>query len=148
MIGSREGELAPAEASALAAHLAGCDGCRRWAAELAATEGLVSEALLAAAARRDFGPFVDGVMARVEAARPLPLLRRLVRAARLHPRLAASGLLAPLAAIAVVLYVQSSSRGDLADARSLEVDGEGRATTILQSSDGPVVLFDDDDEPT
>ena len=53
MIGSLPGELSEAEASALSAHVDGCAGCRRWAAELASTEWLVSEALLGAAARRE-----------------------------------------------------------------------------------------------
>jgi anti-sigma factor RsiW len=148
LIGAREGELSAAEAEALAAHVAGCQGCRRWAAELAMTEGLVSEALLAAAARRDFAPFVDGVMARVEAARPVPFLERARRAMRLHPRLLIGGALAPMVAVMVtVLYLQGGSSGDLADASPLEVSAEG-ATTIIQSSDGPVVLIDDDDDET
>jgi len=149
LIGSREGELSPAERGALEVHLAGCDGCRAWAAHLAATEGLVSEALLAAASRRDFAPFVDQVMARVEGERPGSWLERLKRAMRLHPRLVVGSALAPLvAALALVMYVEYRPGGDLADARSLEVSAEGRATTIIQSSDGPLVLLDDDDEPT
>ena len=149
MIGSRPGELTDAEAADLSAHLAGCDGCRRWAAELAATEWLVSEALLLAAAKRDFGPFVDGVMARVEAARPVPLLERVLRAMRLHPRLVIGGALAPLvAALAAVLWLQAGGTNDLADASFLEVNAEGGATTIIQSSDGPLVLIDDEDDQT
>jgi anti-sigma factor RsiW len=147
MIGSREAELAPAERAALEAHLAGCEGCRAWAARLAATEGLVSEALLAAAGRRDFAPFVDQVMARVERERPRSLLERLARGVRLHPRLALGGAAAPLvAALALVMYVQHRHGGELADARLLEVSAEGRATTIIQTSDGPLVLLDDDDD--
>jgi hypothetical protein len=147
LIGSREGELSRAEAEALAEHVAGCDGCRLHASRLAVTNGLVSEALLAAAAQRDFAPFVDGVMARIEAARPRPLLARLVRLVRLHPRLVLGGALAPLvAAVAIVVYVQIGSGHDLADARQLEVTTEGGANTIIQSSDGPVVLLDDDDD--
>jgi anti-sigma factor RsiW len=147
MIGSREGELTPAQASALTAHVAGCAACRRWAADLAATEGVVSEALLAAAAARDFGPFVDQVMARVEAARPAPLLERLRRAVRLHPRLVIGGALAPLlAAVAVALYVGSGAGQSMADARGLELTTEGSATTVIQSSDGPLLLLDDDDD--
>jgi len=149
MIGSRPGELDEAEAAALSAHVSGCEGCRRWAAELASTEWLVSEALLAAAARRDFAPFVDGVMACVEEARPVPFLTRVVRALRLHPRLAVGGALAPLAAaLALGLYLQGAGRNDLASASQLEVSAEGGATTIIQSSDGPLVLIDDDDEET
>ncbi len=98
MIGSRPGELSAAESGALDTHLAGCEGCRRWAAELASTEWMISEALLAEAAKRDFAPFVDGVMARVEGAKPQPLLARLGRLMRLHPRLVIGGALAPLVA--------------------------------------------------
>jgi len=146
-IGSREAELTPEARSALEAHLAGCDGCRGWAARLAATEGLVSEALLAAASRRDFAPFVDQVMARIEGERPVPFLERLLGAVRLHPRVVVGSALAPLlAALALVLYVEYRPGGDLADARMLEVSAVGRATTIIQSSDGPLVLLDDDDD--
>jgi len=145
MIGSREAELTPAERAGLAGHLAGCDGCRRWALRLSVTEGLVSEALLAAAARRDFTPFAAQVMARIERRRLGPLAR-LWRSARLHPWFAAAGTLAPVAAaLLVALYVQ---RGAGRDVASLEVNSEGRATTIIQSSDGPLVLIDDDDEET
>jgi anti-sigma factor RsiW len=143
LIGSREGELSTGEAAALAAHVAGCEGCSRWAASLAVTDGLVSEALLAAAARRDFADFAGQVMARIEHRRlgPLARLRRtIVR----HPWFAVGGALAPIAAaLLVALYVQRAS-SDLANS-SLEVTSEG-ATTIIQSSDGPLVLIDDDDE--
>lgn len=145
MIGAREGELSSAEAAALASHLAGCRGCGAWAAELAATEGLVSEALLAAAARRDFAPFVDGVMARIEAARPVPLPARVWRALRLHPWLAAGGALAPVAAVlAFALYLDLGQGPDLVASRGLELSAEGNAVTIIQSAEGPVVLLDDD----
>jgi anti-sigma factor RsiW len=66
MIGAREGELSPADDAALSAHLEACPACRALAADFAATEGLVSEALMAQANARDFAPFVDAVMARVE----------------------------------------------------------------------------------
>ncbi len=149
MIGSRPGELSAAESGALDTHLAGCEGCRRWAAELASTEWMISEALLAEAAKRDFAPFVDGVMARVEGAKPQPLLARLGRLMRLHPRLVIGGALAPLvAALALGLWIQGGGRADLAAASQLEVSAEGGATTIIQSSDGPLVLIDDDDEET
>lgn len=148
LIGSREGELTAAEAAALTSHLSGCDGCRRFAADLAVTEGLVSEALLAAAARRDFAPFVDEVMARVEAARPASLLERARRVLRLHPRLVIGGALVPLAAAVAVLLIDRSQPVDLAAAYGLEMSAEGSATTIIQSVDGPVVLLDDDDDQT
>jgi hypothetical protein len=142
LIGSREGELSPAEAADLARHVAGCEGCSRWAASLAITEGLVSEALMAAASRRDFSDFSGQVMARIEHRRlgPLALLRRTIV---LHPWFAVGGALAPVAAaLLVALYVQ---RGTEVAAASLEVNASG-ATTIIQSSDGPLVLIDDDDE--
>jgi anti-sigma factor RsiW len=146
MVGSRDGELAPAEAAGLQAHLAACPGCRRFVAEVAATDGLVAEALLAAAARRDFAPFVDGVLARVAADRPLGWLGRARRAVRLHPRLVAGALVPLLAAAAVAVYVQSRSGNEVADVQSLELNSEGHTTTIIQSSDGPVLLLDDDDD--
>jgi hypothetical protein len=84
-------------------------------------------------------------MARISAARPPGLLERLVRALRLHPRLAAGGALIPLLAAALAIYVHTRSGSEVADLQSLELHGEGRATTIIQSSDGPVLLLDDDD---
>jgi anti-sigma factor RsiW len=144
LIGSREGELDADEASELAAHLAGCEGCTRWAASLAVTEGLVSEALLAVAARRDFTDFAAQVQARIEDRRLGPLAR-LRRAVIRHPWFALGGTLAPIgAALLVAFYLQGNSFRDNATA-SLEVNSEG-ATTIIQSSDGPLVLIDDDDE--
>jgi anti-sigma factor RsiW len=142
LIGSREGELPPAEAAELARHVAGCEGCSRWAASLAVTEGLVSEALLAAASRRDFKDFAGQVMARIERRRLGPLAR-LRRTIVLHPWFAVGGTLAPIAAaLLLAFYVQ---RGSEVAASSLEVSAEG-ATTIIQSKDGPLVLIDDDDE--
>lgn len=144
LIGSREGELSPAEAEALAGHVTGCPGCRRWAASLAVTEGLVSEALLAVAARRDFAPFAGQVMARIERRRYGPLAR-LRRTIYQHPWFAVGSALAPIAAaLMVALYVQRRAGNDYANS-SLEVNSEG-ATTIIQSNDGPLVLIDDDDE--
>jgi len=144
LIGSREGELPAGESTALAGHLAGCEGCRRWASSLAVTEGLVSEALMAVAARRDFAPFAAEVMARIEHRRLGPLAR-LRRSITRHPWFALAGTLAPIgAALLVALYVQRGAGHDLATS-SLEVNSEG-ATTIIQSNDGPLVLIDDDEE--
>ncbi len=146
LIGSREGELPPAEAAALADHVAGCEGCHRWAVSLAVTEGLVSETLLAVAARRDFTDFAGQVVARIERRRFGPLAR-LRRSIILHPWFAVGGTLAPIAAaLLVALYVQRGAGSELT-ASSLEVNSEG-ATTIIQSIDGPLVLIDDDDEET
>lgn len=144
LIGSREGELDAEEAAGLAAHLLGCEGCTRWAASLAVTEGLVSEALLAVAARRDFTDFATQVQDRIEQRRLGPLAR-LRRAVVRHPWFAAGGALAPVAAALLVgFYLQGNSFRDHATA-SLEVNSEG-ATTIIQSNDGPLVLIDDEDE--
>ena len=144
LIGSREGELTAGELAELTAHVAGCEGCSRWAASLAVTEGLVSETLLAVAARRDFADFSAQVMARIEHRRLGPLAR-LRRSITLHPWLAIGGTLAPIAAaLLVALYVQRGAGSDNATA-SLELSSEG-ATTIIQSSDGPLVLIDDDEE--
>jgi anti-sigma factor RsiW len=144
LIGSREGELTADEVAELAAHLSGCEGCTRWAASLAVTEGLVSEALLGLAARRDFTDFAAQVQARIEQ-RQLGPLARLRLAITRHPWFAVGGALAPIAAaLLVAFYVQGNSFRDNATA-SLEVNSEG-ATTIIQSSDGPLVLIDDDDE--
>ena len=138
MIGAREGELAPDEARALDQHLAACAGCRARAADLAATEGLVSEALLAAANARDFAPFVDQVMARVGAA--APGRRGLLAWLGGHRRLLAGALAPALAALAVIVYVRhEGSRPQ--EIALLEVASEGDATTILQTSDGPIVLL-------
>ncbi len=138
MIGSRPGELAPEEARALEAHVATCAACRARAADLAATEGLVSEALLAQANARDFAPFVDEVMARIGAGAPERpgLFAWLGR----HRRALAATLAPALAALAVIVYVRvEGSRPQ--EIALLEVTSEGDATTILQTSDGPIVLL-------
>ncbi len=138
MVGSRPGELAPEDARALEAHLAACAACRARAADLAASEGLVSDALLAQANARDFAPFVDQVMARIAAGAPERggVLRWLGR----HRRALAATLAPALAALAVIVYVRvEGSRPQ--EIAALEVSSEGDATTILQTSDGPIVLL-------
>lgn len=152
MIGARPGELAGEEQRGLEAHLAACPACRARAADLDATEGLVSEALLARANARDFSTFVDGVMARVD---PVPAdPERSSRAAAAgskggssgvlawlaaHRRLAL-GALAPALALAVALvYVRERSDHDTIAA--LELYTEGDVTMVLQTRDGPVVLL-------
>jgi anti-sigma factor RsiW len=136
MIGAREGELAPGEAEALAAHLAACAGCRALAADLAATEGLVAEALLARANARDFAPFVDEVMARVRRAERRGVSAWLAR----HRRAAAAALVPALAALALIVYVRSDGGRD--EIALLELSSEGEVTTVLQTVDGPVVLLE------
>lgn len=135
MIGAREGELASAEAGALEAHLAACPGCRALAADAAATDGLVAEALLARANARDFAPFVDQVMARVGAGERRGVLAWLAR----HRRAAAATLAPALAALLFIVYVRLEG-GGREEIALLEVASEG-VTTILQTADGPVVLL-------
>jgi anti-sigma factor RsiW len=138
MLGARDGELSPDDALALEAHLAACPGCRARAADLAATEGLVSDALMAAANARDFGPFVDQVMARVGAA--APERRGIVAWLAAHRRALVASLAPALAALALIVYVRiEGSRSE--QYALLEVASEGDATTILQTSDGPIVLL-------
>jgi anti-sigma factor RsiW len=146
IIGSREDELTPGEAKALAAHLAECGTCRASAADLAATAGLVAEGLMARANARDFAPFVDQVMARVAG----PVAERPLRSGRTgargvlawlahHRRAAAAALVPVLAALAVIVYVRlDGGRNRIA---LLELSSEGEVSTVLQTADGPVVLL-------
>ena len=153
MIGSHEGELPEDEARALAAHLQACPTCRTIAAELAATEGLLGDALLRRANSRDFAPFVDQVMARV-GARTVPTFERATRGRwplfaflRGHWRLtavAAAAVVGVLAAVSTFLYVHRSVEQP-EELAALEVDLEG-GNIVLQTSDGPVVLIEPDDE--
>lgn len=135
MIGAREGELAPAEARDLEAHLRACAACRALSADAAATEGLVAEALLAAANARDFAPFVDEVMARVDRRERAGLRGWLAR----HRRAAALALAPVLAALAVIVYVRMD--GGHETVALLELSSEGEVATVLQTLDGPVVLL-------
>lgn len=137
MIGAREGELSAADARALEAHLAACPACAGYARDVAATDGLVAEGLLARAAERDFAPFVDQVMARVDRAERRGILGWLGR----HRRLAAATLAPVLAALALIVYVRldGGSRGEIA---FFELYSEGEVATILNTMDGPIVLLD------
>jgi len=138
MIGAREGELSPSDAKALAAHLAGCETCRAMAADAAAIDGMVAEALLRKANTRDFSTFADEVMARVDRAERPGLLAWLRR----HRAAAAAGLVPVLAALAVIVYVRLD--GGPGPVAMLELSSEGEATTVLQTADGPVVLLQED----
>lgn len=150
MIGAREGELLPAEASAFEAHLAACGSCRAIAADVAATEGLLAEALLAKANARDFAPFVDDVMARVGLpARAEGSVREGATASKRahgfwswlagHRRAAAAALAPVLAAAALLVYVRLD--GGPEQVAMLELYSEGEVTMVLQTADGPVVLL-------
>ena len=154
MIGSREGELPEDEARALAAHLEVCPTCRTIAAELTATEGLLGDALLRRANSRDFAPFVDQVMAKVAARprlafgrEPAPRRPSLLAFLRGHWRLTATAavvVVGILAAVSTFLYVHRSVEQP-EELAALEVDLEG-GNIVLQTSDGPVVLIEPDDE--
>jgi anti-sigma factor RsiW len=143
MLGAREGDLTPDEARAVAEHVAGCSGCRAREAALRATEGLVAEALLAEAGRRDFAPFVDGVMARIRTRAGSPLARLRAWLGE-HRALRAALAVVPLvAAAALVVYVRSERRPP--DQLALvELDAEGDVTMVLQTDDGPLVLLGSD----
>jgi anti-sigma factor RsiW len=144
LLSARPGELPPAEEQALLAHLAGCDACQALLADGKALEGLVAEGLLAEAARVDFAPFVDQVMARIERPRGL---RGILRLAARHKVATAAAALAPaLAALAVILYV-SGGAPEVPEAGDVEVIWEGRAPVVLTTESGPVVLLGDAAEP-
>lgn len=137
MIGAREGELTPGEAKLLEAHLGACRTCRAISADFTATDGVVGEALLARANERDFAPFVDQVMARVDRAERRGILGWLGR----HRGVAAATLAPVLAALALIVYVRldGGSRGEIA---LFELYSEGEVATILNTMDGPIVLLD------
>ncbi len=145
MIGAREGELAEEPAAGLAAHLAGCAACRARQADLRAMEGLVSEALAAEAAERDFAPFVDAVMDRVGARRAG--IRGWLRHFRIvHPRILFGAALAPLVAAAALFLYFGVFESHPEVARMFELNSIGSVDTVLQTSDGPVVLLGDEAE--
>jgi anti-sigma factor RsiW len=142
MIGARPGELTAGESKALEVHLSSCSACRGVAASAATVDGLVGEALLGRANGRDFAPFLDGVMARIEGAprRSAGVLAWVHR----HRRAAVATLAPALAALAVIVYLRLGA--DSGEVAMLEVSSEGEATTILQTKDGPVVLLSEENE--
>ncbi len=147
LIGSREGELSPDDARALAAHLAGCETCRAIAADLAATDGLVADALLRSANARDFSTFADGVMEKLgleerPAAAPARAGGLLAWIRGHRARATAAALVPVLAALLAVVYVRSVSGPG--PAAMLELSSEGEATTVLETADGPVVLLQEE----
>ncbi len=139
MIGARQGELGEAEASALSEHLAACEECQARLADDAALSGLVAQALLDEANRRDFSTFADGVLERLE---PAPLRSRLAAWVRRHRMATAAAALAPaLAAITLLVYL---GRG-AAPEPFVQVTAEGRTATLLETGDGPIVLLGDEE---
>jgi len=145
MLGSRSGELAAADEAALNQHLSGCEACRARLADAAALGGALSEALLAEAARVDFAPFVDQVMARVQ---PPARAGGLLGWMRRHRLAAAASALAPaLAALALVVYLSRGEGVRSPMAGDVEVVAEGRVPLVLSDEDGPVVLLGDPEEP-
>lgn len=146
MIGSREGELPPAEAEALAQHLLTCATCQALAADLAATEGMVSEALLRSANSRDFSTFADEVMAKAGIREPgaAPARGGVLAWFRHHRAATAAGLVPLLAALAAIVYLRLEGGGP-GPVAMLEFTSEGEATTVLQTADGPVVLLNEDE---
>ncbi len=140
MIGAREGELSAAERDDLLGHLAGCQACQGRLADERALAGMLSEALLREAARRDFSGFADQVMERVERRRAGPLRAFLRR----HRALAVGGALAPtLAAAALIVYLQLSG----GTAPGIEVVSEQYAPMVIETDDGPLILLGDGDSP-
>jgi hypothetical protein len=168
MIGARPGELDEAEARGFAEHLAACDACQARLADAEVLTGMLSDALMGEANRRDFTAFADGVMARLPKSRevavssPSPRLRgegrgEGRRAARsdvggwLTPiaawvrqhRLAAVGsaLVPAVAALALVLYVGRDQPPEFA----VDVTSDDRGAMVLETNEGPVVLLGDSD---
>jgi anti-sigma factor RsiW len=147
MLGAREGELEAGERAALAAHLETCAACQARLADERALDGLLGEALLRAAARRDFTGFADGVMARIGEARPWSL-RALLAFFRHHRVIAAASALAPtLAALALIVYFQTRGIAAGPSAGDVEVTSEEHTPMVLDTSDGPLILLGDSDEP-
>ena len=137
MLGARPVELSEAEARELAEHLATCEGCQARLADEEAVSGMLGEALMAEASRRDFATFSDEVLARIPEYRSRR--RGFAEWVRHHRLFAAAGALAPaLAALAIVVYV---GRSQESEEPAFQVTAEGRSTMVLETSYGPVVLF-------
>lgn len=158
MLTARDGELDASDRTALEEHLSGCTRCRAELADFAAADGLVREALLAQAAHRDFAPFVDAVMARVETRSRAPSVTEpapertawdgLIGWVRRHRFAAATGAIAPaVAGIALIMYV-AGERPAAPQVGEVVVVAEGRAPMVLHTADGPVVLLNGPDGGT
>jgi hypothetical protein len=156
MIGARKGELGDADAFGLADHLAICDACHARLTDAEALAGMLSEALMGEANRRDFSEFADGVMARLPAAPSTAPLRGSAQGERIpqgwltpiaawvrHHRLAAaaSALAPAVAAVALVLYLGRDQAPEFA----VDVSSDDRGAMVLETNEGPVVLLGDSD---
>jgi anti-sigma factor RsiW len=145
MIGAREGELTGEESALLAAHLEGCEACQARLADERALEGLLGEALLRQAARRDFTDFADEVMARIGQAEGRSSFAALRAFFRRHRLVAAASALAPaVAALGLIVYLERRAGGP--EPGEVEVVSEMHAPMVLDAADGPLILLGDDDE--
>jgi hypothetical protein len=124
---------------------------------------MVADALSRAAARRDFSAFSTQVMARLPAAawkpdpadrgepgaEPAGPLGRFRAWARHHKLVTAFAALAPAAAaVAIVLWLERADPSAAAGQPGVEVVSETYAPIVLDTSDGPMILFDGDGEGT
>lgn len=145
MVGARAGDLSEEETVSLAEHLATCEACQARLADEEALSGMLPEALMAEANQRDFSTFADEVMARVE--RERGILPQLIDWVRRHRAAAFASAFAPAAlAVALVLYLGAGSRPE--QHATFEVSSEQGGATVLETSDGPVVLIGSDDSGT
>lgn len=145
MLGSRPGELPPADEARLHAHLAGCEACQCRLADAAAVGGLVLEGVRREANGVDFARFADEVMAK---AYPPTVVERLRRR-----RVALVAALAPALAVAaaILIYIRAphgSTAQPVAQAGDAEIVSEGHEPFVMETSDGPVVLLGDDNSDT
>lgn len=145
MLSARPGELPADEERALRAHVEGCGACRARLADERALDGLVARALLEEAARVDFAPFVDQVMARVE--RPGGLRGLWALVARHKVAAAATALAPTLAALGIILYVSRGGPEAVPQVGDVEVVSVGHGPVVLSTEAGPVVLLGDPTGP-
>jgi hypothetical protein len=145
-VDARPGELPPEEARALAEHLATCDACAARRSAALAMGDLLREAIADEANARDLTEFSDAVLARAGvAARPARTPGAIGGRwpAWLRRRWAAAALVPVLAALALVVYL---GRAALDRSPALvEVTAENGSPTILETTDGPIVLLGEDD---
>ena len=145
MIGARPGELSEDDARAFADHLAGCDACQARLADDAALSGLLSDALMAEANRRDFTTFSDEVLERIPAYRERKRgwLAPIGAWIGHHRLAAAASALAPaMAAVGLFVYL---GRDVAPPEPELVVNAENSGAMVLETSEGPVVLLGDSD---